>query len=274
MPGATPGRAAGNDPRMNELIHAVAERLGRAKRVVVLTGAGISAESGIPTFRDTMAGLWKEFDPAKLATPEAFARDPEMVTKWYDTRRLGCASAEPNAGHRALAAMEAGLVSHGARMTLLTQNVDRLHQRAGSREVVELHGTIMEWRCARSGKKVSPPEPPAAFGKYPPRSPHGEGFLRPDVVWFGEMLPEAALSAAFAALDACDVFLSVGTSSVVHPAAGFVEVAGSRGAVTVEVNREPTPISRAVDYALHGAAGEILPRIVETAWGKGAARAS
>jgi NAD-dependent deacetylase len=245
-------------------LQSIAAALRSARSIVVITGAGISAESGIRTFRDTMEGLWKEFDPQKLATPEAFAADPQTVTRWYDWRRRGCLEAEPNPGHKALAKMEALIRGRGGRFTLLTQNVDRLHQRAGNQNVVELHGTIMRWRCTRTGRELEPgPEP---FEHYPLPSPFfPEALLRPAVVWFGEMLPEAALAAAYEAVESCDLFFTVGTSSIVYPAAGFVRIAAERGITTVEVNRDPTPATGLVDHAATGLAGEILPRIVELA---------
>ena len=244
---------------MEEMIASLAEKLRASRRVVVLTGAGVSAESGIRTFRDTMEGLWKEFDPATLATPEAFEKNPELVTRWYDHRRLGCLAAEPNPGHTAIAQLERWLAGRSGSLTLLTQNVDRLHQRAGSVNVVELHGSIIEWRCTRTGEKHTPE--PQAFAEFPPRSACG-ALLRPDVVWFGEMLPPEALDAADAAVAACDVFISVGTSSVVYPAAGYVDMARRRGAFTAEVNRDGTPISAWVDVSLRGRSGEVLPRVV------------
>jgi NAD-dependent deacetylase len=241
-----------------------ASDLAEARSVVVLTGAGVSAESGIPTFRGGMEALWKSFDPQTLATPEAFARDPKTVTEWYDWRRQKCREAVPNRGHLALSALEKRVVDRGGTFTLLTQNVDRLHHRAGSRNVVELHGNIMEWRCDTTDLAAEVPEGP--FPRAPMLSPHREGaYLRPCVVWFGEALPEAALSAAFEAASGCDLFMSVGTSSLVYPAAGFIELAAARGATTIEVNRDPTPISRRVDWALHGAAGEILPALLAAA---------
>jgi NAD-dependent deacetylase len=253
------------DAGMRELVSGLAGALRSARQVAVITGAGISAESGIRTFRDTMDGLWKDFDPAKLATPEAFARDPELVTKWYDWRRQGCLAAEPNPGHLALARMERAVESRGGRFTLLTQNVDRLHQKAGSRSVVELHGSIIEWRCTRTGRKHVPPG--EAFERFPPPSPHSpKGVLRPDVVWFGEMLPAEAMAAAEEAAASCDLFLSVGTSAVVYPAAAYIQMAAARGAGTAEVNRDATPISELVDWSLRGNAGEVLPRVVDEAF--------
>lgn len=249
-----------------------AEALARSRAVVVITGAGISAESGLRTFRGNerdMESLWKQFDPMTLATPEAFDRDPETVTRWYDWRRLGCLAAEPNPGHRALARMQREIEARGGRFTLLTQNVDRLHHRAGSERVVELHGSIIEWRCAGCGEKTIPGL--EAMSEFPPRAACcPDELLRPDVVWFGEALPFAALRAADEAVAACDLFFSVGTSSVVYPSAGYVQVAAQRGAATVEVNRDPTPISRMVRWSIQGKAGEVLPRIVDAAFGAAA----
>jgi NAD-dependent deacetylase len=255
-------------PPQPDRLGLAAQHLARARGVVVITGAGASGESGIRTFRDTMDGLWKDFDPARLATPEAFAADPALVARWYDHRRLGCLAAEPNPGHLALARLESRVTARGGRFTLLTQNVDRLHQRAGSRNVAELHGSIIEWRCTSTGATLTPPPEPMPV--FPPPSPFAPGaMLRPNVVWFGEMLPRAALDAAEAALDACDVFLTVGTSSVVYPAAGFVQLAAHRGAFTIEVNREPSAASSIVDLALRGLSGEILPRLIDAAFPPG-----
>lgn len=251
----------------------LAARLSSARHITVLTGAGISAESGLRTFRGgttssaaappDMAALWKDFDPATLATPEAFERDPELVTRWYDWRRLGCLAAEPNPGHLALAEIERLITSRGGRFTLLTQNVDRLHHRAGSRNVIELHGSIILWRCCRTGKTVEPPA--TAFESFPPPSPFAAGaLLRPDVVWFGEALPPDAVSAAQEAAMTCDVFLSVGTSSVVYPAAGFIQHAARRGAHTFEINLEQTPISGLVDLSVRAKSGDTLPKVADS----------
>jgi NAD-dependent deacetylase len=242
-------------------VYMIAEKLRTAKSVVVLTGAGVSSESGIRTFRDTMEGLWKEFDPAKLATPEAFESDPELVTRWYDARRLGCLAAEPNPGHLALAAIENAVTSRGGNFTLFTQNVDRLHQRAGSKFVVEVHGSIMDWRCLETGELFEPgPEP---FSEFPPKSPFAStSILRPNVVWFGEALPEAALMLAFDLLPKCDLFFSIGTSSQVYPAAGFVDIAAENEAFTVEINKDTTPASDRVNVSIQGSSSEILPRLL------------
>lgn len=236
------------------------EALRTARSVVVLTGAGVSAESGIPTFRDAMHGLWARYDPMQLATPEAFARDSQLVTRWYDERRARCGGCEPNPGHTALVRLEALLAERQARFTLLTQNVDRLHQRAGSQNVVELHGTLWVWRCVDCGREEEDRDVP--FAEHPPLCACG-GMRRPGVVWFGEMLPEQALAAAHAALSECDLFMSLGTSAVVEPAASFIHAARANGAATVEINLDPTPISGMVDYGLRGKTGEVLPLLVE-----------
>ncbi len=253
----------------------LARLLSTSRRIAVLTGAGISAESGLRTFRGVtsahaasggppdMAALWKDFDPATLATPEAFERNPELVTRWYDWRRLGCLAAEPNPGHLALAELERRVTgAHGpAAFTLLTQNVDRLHHRAGSVNVVELHGSIVQWRCTLTGERLTPPGEP--FKAFPPPSPFAPGaLLRPDVVWFGEALPPEAMAAAGEAVAACDLFLSIGTSSVVYPAAGFIQQAARRGAATVEINLEATPISGLVGLSVRARAGDVLPRAI------------
>lgn len=234
----------------------------QARHAVVLTGSGVSAESRIPTFRDakdtTMHALWAEFDPQTLATREAFDADPEMVTRWYDWRRIKCLEARPNPGHLALAELQRRALAGGRHFTLLTQNVDGLHQRAGSTGVVELHGSIMRWRGVRTGTPA--PLPPAPFESFPPRLETGE-LIRPDIVWFGEMLPERAIAAAFEALASCDLFVSVGTSAVVHPAAGFIHQARDAGARTIEINPDSTPISSITDLRLVGRSGEILPRL-------------
>ncbi len=226
-----------------------------AQRVVVLTGAGISAESGVPTFRDAQTGLWQQFKAEELATPEAFRRNPSLVWEWYESRRNKVRTVEPNAGHRALAT----LGKRYAEFTLITQNVDGLHQRAGSRGVIELHGNIMRTKCFDEGVVV--PEW-TNTGEAPPRCPRCQGYLRPDVVWFGEELPADAIHTAMRASDGCDIFLSVGTSSVVQPAALLPEVALRRGATVVEINPEPTALTPIATFSLRGPAGLILPELV------------
>lgn len=242
------------------MLDEIVATLRAARALVVLTGAGVSAESGVPTFRDAQRGLWAGYDPEQLATPQGFARDPALVTRWYDERRVQCAAVTPNAGHHALARLERHFAETGRDFVLLTQNVDRLHQRAGSTQVVELHGTIWAWRCIACGHEREETGP--AFGEYPPRCDCG-GLRRPAVVWFGELLPEQALSRAYAAFARCDAFLSLGTSAVVEPAASFVHLAREASARTVEINLEATPISDRVDYSLRGKTGELLPRVVE-----------
>jgi len=225
-----------------------------AERVVALTGSGVSAESGVPTFREAQTGLWERFDPQELATPEAFARDPRLVWDWYEWRRGLVKRAEPNAGHLALAELERRLPAS----TLVTQNVDGLHQRAGSSEVIELHGNILRSKCSLEGTMVEDYDP----AERPPPCPRCGAPLRPDVVWFGEALPVAAFEAVSEAARACDLLLSVGTSSLVYPAAALPFEALDNGAVLVEVNPDETPLTAHADHVLRGPAGEVLPRLV------------
>lgn len=234
-----------------------ARRIAAAERVLVLTGAGVSAESGVPTFRGP-EGLWRQFRPEDLATPEAFARDPRLVWEWYAWRRERIAPLLPNAAHRAIAALEARAPS----FLLATQNVDRLHQAAGSRRLVELHGSLWLVRCTACGDEREDRRVP--LPELPPRCACG-GLLRPGVVWFGESLPSAAIEAAFAAGQSADLVLVVGTSSVVYPAAAIAPAARARGAYVIEVNPEETPLTRAADVALQGPAAEIVPRLLAEA---------
>jgi len=220
----------------------------------VLTGAGASAESGVPTFREAQTGLWERYNPLELATPEAFERDPELVWRWYRWRRELVSKVEPNAAHRALASLANML----PRLTLVTQNVDGLHQRAGSRGVIEFHGNLFENRCFAEGRVIDCDD-----GQAVPVCPYCGGPARPGVVWFGEMIPESASNAAFAAAADCDVFLSVGTSSLVFPAAGLADVAREAGAMTVEVNPNPTELSDGFTFQLRNRAGAVLPELLE-----------
>ena len=220
--------------------------------VTVLTGAGISAESGIPTFRGE-GGLWRNFRPEQLATPAAFRRDPALVWEWYDWRRGLIGACAPNAAHEALAEMEAALSD----FTLITQNVDGLHQAAGSRNVLELHSNVWRMRCGGCGKvtedrRVSLPE-------IPPRCLACGGLLRPDVVWFGESLPSGVLEAAWAAAERCRLMLVIGTSAVVQPAASLPLVALRNGARLIEINPAETPLSAFAHEVLRGPAAEVLP---------------
>jgi NAD-dependent protein deacetylase/lipoamidase len=243
---------------MGGKLDAASARLAAARRIAVLTGAGISAESGIPTFRDAMTGLWARFRPEDLATPEAFAANPKRVWNWYAARREGLARATPNAGHAALVELE----RRAPRFALITQNVDGLHARAGSRRVIELHGNLMEDRCFAEGRVLTPSEQRPGI---PPRCAHCGAPVRPGVVWFGEALPAKALDDAYAEARGCDVFLSVGTSTVVEPAASLPFVALDAGAAVIEVNPTRTPLSAHATIVLTGAAGEILPRLVRLA---------
>lgn len=227
---------------------------------MVLCGSGVSAESGVPTFRDAMSGLWEQYDPMQLATPDAFTSNPQLVWQWYQWRRRLVMEVQPNPAHFALAALEE-LVPQ---MTLITQNVDGLHQRAGSRDVVEFHGNLHADICsaANCGYRGEGAEPGSAEDA-PPPCPDCGAPLRPGVVWFGEAIPPAALERAFAAVADCDLFLSVGTSSLVYPAAALAEQAHQSGTVVVEVNPNPTPLTAIADFVLAGPAGIILPGMVE-----------
>ena len=240
------------------------------RHIAVLTGAGVSSESGVPTFRDAQTGpsalpsvagqaLWAQYDPHELATPEAFQRNPKLVWEWYAWRRELVSQARPNPGHIALVEMGLRLASLDAHFTLITQNVDGLHRQAGSENVIELHGNIHRTKCFREGIVID--ERPDT-GETPPRCPWCGGLLRPDVVWFGEALPRDALSAAINAAQTCDVFFSIGTSSLVQPAASLPYLASEHGAITVEINLDETPLTRDVKYSLRGKAGEVLPELV------------
>ncbi|HXK17482.1 MAG TPA: NAD-dependent deacylase [Polyangiaceae bacterium] len=235
---------------------AALERLRSARRVVALTGAGISAESGVPTFRDAQTGLWAKYRAEELATPEAFLANPRLVWDWYAWRRQLTGQAKPNPGHSVLARFQE-LFSD---FTLITQNVDGLHERAGSRNILELHGNIDTTLCFDEGTPVSEYEDD---GVAPPRCPRCGGLLRPGVVWFGESLPRGVLERARLAAEACEVLLSVGTSSLVHPAAGLPLLAQERGALLLEVNPSSTPLTPYVDFALSGPAGQILPQLLQ-----------
>lgn len=231
-----------------------------ARVIAVLTGAGVSAESGVPTFRDAQTGLWAKFDPLELATPSAFARNPKLVWDWYAMRRDMVGRVAPNPGHVALADLEA----RAPDFLLATQNVDGLHRRAGSRRVVELHGNITRVKCSRDGTPVERWDAPAS-GE-PPRCSGCGAFLRPDVVWFEEMLPEDALAAASSAAERCDVLLVAGTSAEVYPAAELPSRARRHGAVIVEINPNLTALSAQADYTLRGPAGVVLPALVAAAF--------
>ena len=231
--------------------------LSRAGSVCVLTGAGVSAESGVPTFRGP-GGLWRQFRPEQLATPEAFFRDPLLVWEWYAWRREIISRARPNAAHHALAEMESEAAAGGRRFTLLTQNVDGLHQRAGSRNVIRLHGDIWVLRCLDCGGERRDTSVP--LDPLPPRC-DCSGLMRPGVVWFGEALPVEAWDRAARAAASSDLFLIVGTSALVEPAASLPFLARRNGARLLEINPEPTPVSDLADLTVRGKAAEVLGRL-------------
>jgi NAD-dependent deacetylase len=241
--------------------------LRTARHVVALTGAGISAESGIPTFRDATNGLWRRYRPTELATVEAFQRDPRRVWAWYAERRRLAAAARPNAAHLALAEME----RYVAEVTIVTQNVDDLHRRAGSSRILELHGNLFRAKCLEQGH-------PAERWKeeeeeLPPRCTVCGSPLRPDVVWFGEMLPPQVYHEALRAIISCDLLLVIGTSGSVEPAASLPEAALRAGATVTVINPEPTPLLAAYSawqpqlYDLRGKAGNVLPALLRATWG-------
>ena len=232
----------------------IKQRIRQASRLAVLTGAGISADSGVPTFRGA-DGLWRNFRAEDLATPEAFARDPRLVWEWYDWRRALIATKKPNAAHEALAAIETRVES----FWLITQNVDGLHRDAGSRKLSEIHGNIWQVRCTQCGRvdenRDVPIEPL-------PSCRQCRGLARPHIVWFGESLAEEDVSRSYAALQACEVCLVIGTSGMVYPAAAFASVAKSAGAFVVEINPDVTPNSEIVDVSVQGRAKDVVPKLL------------
>lgn len=242
---------------MTAILTKVRDQIRNAHRIAVLSGAGISAASGIPTFRDALTGLWARYDPLQLATEEGFRADPALVWRWYAWRRELVAEALPNAGHRALAAAASRYES----LTVITQNVDGLHRRAGSTDLIELHGTLEATICLAScGFRCDRPgELPAGE---PPRCPRCGDWLRPAVVWFGESLDPRDLDRAEQAASACDLMLVVGTSGQVQPAAGLADVARRAGAAVVVVNTEPSALDPGATV-LRGPAAELLPGLFE-----------
>jgi len=240
-----------------ELPAGLVSALKNARKTLVLTGAGMSAESGVPTFRDAQSGLWAKFRPEELATPEAFARHPQVVWDWYDQRRANIAGVNPHDGHHALVEME----QHFESLLLVTQNVDGLHQRAGSSDVVELHGNIMHSICSKTGKPIESDWINSNPGR-PPASPHHPlGLARPAVVWFGEQLPAGAMDKASAAALECDICFSIGTSTLVQPAASLPFFALNAGAVVIEINPVPTALSSVASFSLQATAVEALTAI-------------
>src|SRR5215469_10939024 len=230
-------------------------RFASGKRVAVLTGAGVSAESGVPTFRDAQTGLWAKYNPEDLAPPRAFRRNPRLVWEWYAWRRQLVAQAKPNPAHLALAEMEKLF----PQFHLITQNVDGLHQRAGSLKVIELHGNITRTKCFDEGTVIASwPD----TDEVPPKCPNSGGVLRPDVVWFEEPMPETEMALATQASTTCNIFLSIGTSSLVYPAASLPFEALRSGATVIEINPRPTPFTEKAQFVLNGAAGIVLPMLL------------
>ncbi len=240
-------------------VEALRARIAAAPRICVLTGAGMSAESGIATFRDAQTGLWAHFDPMQLASEAGFTADPQRVWDWYAERREGMRRAAPNAGHHALAAFAA---RRPGVLTVVTQNVDDLHQRAGSPGVVRLHGDILEDRWLRPSRHQPPCDLAQAVPGRPPRCAICGNLVRPGVVWFGENLPEAAVHAASAAARGCTLMLVVGTAGAVWPAAGLAGLAREAGAHVVIVNPAPTEIDGDAHERIAGTAAEVLPRLL------------
>jgi len=242
-------------PEIQLISEKLADALRNSKRVVALTGAGVSAESGVPTFRGD-SGLWKKFRPEELANFDAFIRNPQLVWEWYQYRRSLIYEIEPNPGHYALANME----KRYNEFHLITQNVDGLHHVAGSTNIIELHGNIRRNKCA-SCEKIYDKE--ISFQQKDVQKCECGGLIRPDVVWFGEVLPADALQRALSAAENCELFFSIGTSAIVQPAAQLPFAAKEAGAYVVEINPEKTAITSYLDEHLEGPSGEILPKLLK-----------
>lgn len=252
----------GVELELDKLIAQAAALLARTRYLAVLSGAGVSKESGIPTFRDAQTGLWEQYDPQELATPQAFRRNPGLVWDWYQFRRELVSAGRPNPGHRALADLERYI----PRVVVLTQNIDGLHQAAGSSDVVELHGNIFRNKClsdCRGAPTLVALEDLPDKDASPPRCPHCGDFIRPDVVWFHETLGEKAIMRAYRASAECDVLLVVGTSGVVHPAAGLPQIAREAGKPVIEVNPQASGISPLATIFLQGPGGTVLPQLID-----------
>lgn len=232
----------------------IRDRLRQAGTVTVLTGAGVSADSGVPTFRGA-DGLWKNYRPEELATPEAFARDPQLVWEWYNWRRELLSTKTPNAAHEGLSLLEQRITD----FWLITQNVDGLHAQAGSKNLSEIHGNIWKVRCTDCGTVTPNRMVPIV---YPPTCEACSGLLRPHIVWFGESLNPEDLANSFAALQRCEILLVIGTSGVVYPAASFASIAKDHGALVVEINLDPTPNSSLVDVSFQGRARDLVPLLL------------
>lgn len=249
---------------MDTTLRTAVELLHAARAVACLTGAGVSAESGVPTFRDAQTGLWARYDPQMLASPQGFAEDPGLVWRWYMARLAGVEKARPNPGHLALAQMQ----DRRPAFALITQNVDDLHERAGSRDVIHLHGTIAHFRCHRCATP-HPLTEAERSAELPPVCSVCGGHVRPAVVWFGESLPSAAYDRAVQAVSTCDLLLVIGTSGLVYPAAQLPAIAKRAGSRLMEINPEPGPLSSLADVTLRGPSGEILPRLWAAVTGEG-----
>ncbi len=245
-------------------VQVVAQLIKHAKHLVILTGAGVSKESGVPTFRDAMDGLWAKYDPQELATPTAFRKNPKLVWDWYAYRRTLVSNAKPNAGHIALAQLE----KIHPTLWIITQNVDDLHEQAGSTRLIRLHGSLAETICYDQcqGERVLVDSADFVWGEAhttPPKCSHCNAYLRPNVVWFEEILPPHALHSAFDVSATCDVMLVIGTSGMVSPASQLPRMAKNSGAMLIEVNPEKSALTASTDYHLQGASGEILPALLE-----------
>jgi NAD-dependent deacetylase len=254
-------------PEIQENLARVAEQLAQARRVAVLTGAGVSKESGIPTFRDAQTGLWANASPEDLASRPGFTKNPRLVWEWYDYRRNRAWQSPPNDGHHALVQLESRINTRAeGHFTLITQNVDNLHTRAGSQQVLELHGNIFHYKCLDCDRPIElqldPSRQPDPAEPLPPRCPQCNGYVRPDVVWFGEALPEKVLREAYRASETAEVMLVVGTSGVVYPAADLPMAAKRHGAFLAEINPEPSALTPAMDAYLAGPSAQLLPALL------------
>jgi NAD-dependent deacetylase len=238
--------------------------LRAASNVVVFTGAGVSAESGVPTFRDKLTGFWSRYDPRQLDTPAAYQDNPALVWGWYERRRALVSTSSPNPGHRAIATIE----HRAPAFALITQNIDNLHERAGSTAPIHLHGSLFAPRCANCHRPADvPPVAAVSDGPIePPGCQYCDGRLRPGVVWFGEEMPAGELKRAVTEAASCDLLISVGTSGAVFPAAEIPIIAADQGASVIQVNPEPTPLDELATFNLRGTAAKILPALVATAW--------
>jgi NAD-dependent deacetylase len=243
------------------------ERLRKAQHIAVFTGAGVSQESGIPTFRDALTGLWEKYDAELLATPQAFAKEPDLVWGWYEWRRALALRCQPNPAHDAIVSIAAKV----SKLTVITQNVDDLHERAGSTNVIHLHGSLHAPRCKACGRSHAlspdiPDEPDGGRRQMPPKCTHCGGRIRPGVVWFGEELPSESWRQSKTAINSCNVLFSIGTSSLIYPAAELPRLAAARRACVIQVNPHVTEMDRVARFNLKGKAGEIMPALVGAVW--------